>query len=71
MACRCSFSVINLGGFVPQGRKLHLRGLMLRMAWVCAGLRAEARCLCGLLCPHGRAHGALWPFTRVLANYCF
>ena len=56
MSVPVQFQRKNMGGMVPLGRKLHLRGLLLRLAWLHAGLRAACA---ALLYPHGRARGAL------------
>lgn len=39
-----------MGGFVPLGRKLHLRGLLLRLAWLYARVRAGLRAVYAACC---------------------
>ena len=55
-----------MGGSVPLGRKLHLRGLLLRLAWLHAGLRVVYAACCtrtaGRVARMRRLHGC-WRTT--------
>ena len=66
MSVPVQFQRKNMGGMVPLGRKLHLRGLLLRLAWLHAGLRAACAACCnrtaGRVARFSRLHGC-WRTT--------